>query len=261
VVRLVSGVVLAVVAVAAILWLPSFMLRALVCVVALLAAHEFATVAGIQSQMSRALLSAAVVVTCWLASGGAFPRAEILVVAALAWVAVEVLFLGRAVSVAGAGLVAPVYIGIPLGMLAAVRELGGWRAAMLVLATVVVSDTAQYYSGRALGRRPLAPSISPKKTIEGALGGVVAGTLLMATAGRAVFPSSQPFVLVLLGAAVVVLGICGDLFESRLKRAANMKDSSSLIPGHGGVLDRVDALLFVAPAFYLFLRLSGGPTA
>jgi phosphatidate cytidylyltransferase len=162
--------------------------------------------------------------------------------------------------VAGVSLLAPVYLGVPLGMLAAVRELGGWRAAMLMLAMVVVSDTTQYYSGRAFGRRPLAPSISPKKTVEGAIGGLLAGIVLMATAGPVVFPASPPLGLALLGAAVVVLGICGDLFESRLKRAANMKDSSALIPGHGGVLDRVDALLFVAPAFYLFLRLPGGTT-
>jgi phosphatidate cytidylyltransferase len=260
-VRLLSGVVLAAFAVAAILWLPALMLRLLVCAVAMLGAWEYAAVAGIHEPVSKGLLSAAVVAACWLGSGVTLPRADVLVAAALAWVALEVLVLGRDISLAGAGLVAPVYIGVPLGMLVAVREMGGWRAAMLVMATVVVSDTAQYYSGRALGRRPLAPSISPKKTVEGALGGLLAGTVLMATTGRMVFASRDPLVLALVGAGVVVLGICGDLFESRLKRAANLKDSSALIPGHGGVLDRVDALLFVAPAFYFFLRLSAGPTA
>jgi phosphatidate cytidylyltransferase len=259
-VRVVSGLVLAVLAVAAILWLPAFALRALVCGVALLAAREYAAIAGAHDPVSRHLLSIAVVVTCWLSSGVTFPRADLLLAAALAWVAIEVLAFGRAASVAGVSLLAPVYLGVPLGMLAAVRELGGWRAAMLMLAMVVVSDTTQYYSGRAFGHRPLAPSISPKKTVEGAIGGLLAGIVLMATAGPVVFPASPPLGLALLGAAVVVLGICGDLFESRLKRAANMKDSSALIPGHGGVLDRVDALLFVAPAFYLFLRLPGGTT-
>ena len=259
--RLVSGLVLAVMAVAVILWVPALPLRALVCAVAVLAAREYAAVAGIHDPVSRHLLSAVVAVTCWLASGVTFPSADLLLAGALAWVAVDVLVLGRAVAVAGAGLVAPLYIGVPMGMLAAVRELGGWRVAMLMLAMVVVSDTAQYYSGRAFGRRPLAPSISPKKTVEGALGGLVAVTVLMATAGRVVFQSRSVLVLVTLGAVFVALGICGDLFESRLKRAANMKDSSALIPGHGGVLDRVDALLFVAPAFYLFLRFSARPTA
>jgi phosphatidate cytidylyltransferase len=104
-----------------------------------------------------------------------------------------------------------------------------------------------------LGRRPLAPSISPKKTQEGAVGGVVFGTLFMTLVGRLFLPLSTSS-LVLLGVLVVVAGICGDLFESRLKRASAVKDSSSLIPGHGGVLDRIDALLFAAPVFYFYLQ-------
>jgi len=127
-------------------------------------------------------------------------------------------------------------------------------ATLLLIATVVVSDTAQYYSGRALGRRPLAPAISPKKTIEGAVGGLVAASVFMTFAGARVFPVARPVSLFLLGVAIVVLGIGGDLFESRLKRVAGIKDSSSLIPGHGGVLDRIDALLFATPAYYLYLQ-------
>jgi hypothetical protein len=113
-----------------------------------------------------------------------------------------------------------------------------------------MSDSAQYYTGRAFGRRPLAPSISPKKTIEGAIGGVVFGIVFMMLAASILLPQVPLLVRGLLGAAVVALGIVGDLFESRLKRLAGTKDSSSLIPGHGGVLDRIDALLFATPAFY-----------
>jgi phosphatidate cytidylyltransferase len=143
---------------------------------------------------------------------------------------------------------------MPLGMLVAVHALLGWRATLLLLGTVVVSDSAQYYSGRLLGRRPLAPSISPKKTIEGAIGGVIFGTVFMVLAGARVLPSSTLAPLIGLGIFVVLVGICGDLFESRLKRTAGIKDSSSLIPGHGGVLDRIDALLFAVVPFYLFVR-------
>ena len=140
-------------------------------------------------------------------------------------------------------------------MLVAMHARTARTATLLLIATVVVSDSAQYYSGRAFGRRPLAPAISPKKTIEGAIGGVVFGTLFMALAGpRRAARRGAACRWRLLGLAVVVLGICGDLFESRLKRAAGVKDSSTLIPGHGGVLDRIDALLFATPAFYLFLR-------
>jgi phosphatidate cytidylyltransferase len=124
----------------------------------------------------------------------------------------------------------------------------------VLLATVVVSDSAQYYTGRLFGRRPLAPAISPKKTIEGAIGGVIFGTAFLTIVGALVLPFSGYGPLIVLGLLIVSLGICGDLFESRLKRTAGMKDSSALIPGHGGVLDRVDALLFAVAPFYLYIR-------
>jgi len=162
----------------------------------------------------------------------------------------------RTIQEAAVDLVAPIYIGAPLGMLVALQTLSGPKATLLLIATIVVSDSAQYYTGRAFGRRPLAPAISPKKTVEGAIGGVVFGALFMAVAMNYVFPLTPVVVRVLLGLVIVFLGIAGDLFESRLKRVAGMKDSSTLIPGHGGVLDRIDALLFAIPVFY-FMVLQG----
>ena len=167
---------------------------------------------------------------------------------------IEVLFRGLAVDRAAARFLAPWYIGMPLGMLAAVQALGGRTATLLLIATVVVSDSAQFYTGRAFGRRPLAPAISPKKTIEGAVGGIVVATIFITLLGPSVFPLAQRASLAALGVAIVVLGICGDLFESRLKRTSGVKDSSTLIPGHGGILDRIDALLFAAPAYYFYLQ-------
>ena len=123
---------------------------------------------------------------------------------------------------------------------------------MTMIGLIVVSDSAQYYTGRAFGRTPLAPAISPKKTREGALGGLVAGTLFVVLVGQRFVAASTP-ALIGLGVGLVIAGICGDLFESRLKRASGVKDSSSIIPGHGGILDRIDALLFAAPVFYFFL--------
>ena len=124
----------------------------------------------------------------------------------------------------------------------------------LLIATVVVSDSAQYYTGRAFGRRRLAPAISPSKTVEGALGGLLFGTLAMTLGGYWVFRGVNLWLLVGTSVAVVALGMAGDLFESLLKRSAGVKDSSDLIPGHGGVLDRIDSWLFAAPVFYLFTR-------
>ena len=125
---------------------------------------------------------------------------------------------------------------------------------MLLIATVAVSDTAQYYTGRTLGRTPLAPLRSPKKTREGALGGAVVAPIFLAVAGSYWLPAFPWYWHASVGLGIVATGITGDLFESMLKRAANMKDSGTLIPGHGGVLDRIDALLFAAPVFYFFLR-------
>ena len=146
------------------------------------------------------------------------------------------------------------YLGLPLGALVGIHIYGGRNAVLLLIATIVVSDTAQYYAGRLMGRRPLAPRLSPKKTIEGAAGGFVAAPIFLYYAVPQLIPFARPLMIALLGIVLVAAGIVGDLFESMLKRAAGFKDSSSLIPGHGGVLDRIDALLFATPVFYLYVR-------
>jgi phosphatidate cytidylyltransferase len=159
-----------------------------------------------------------------------------------------------ALGLAAASVFPMLYIGMPIGAMVALRTLRGREALFLLLLTVMVSDTAQYYTGRAFGRRLLAPAISPKKTIEGAIGGFVFGAVVMAVVGTWWTAGIPVALRALLGVAVVALGIAGDLFESMLKRSAGVKDSSSLIPGHGGVLDRIDALLFAAPVYYVFLK-------
>jgi phosphatidate cytidylyltransferase len=160
----------------------------------------------------------------------------------------------NALATVSASLFPAIYIGLPIGALVAVRAFAGPRVLFLLMLTIMVSDTAQYYTGRAAGRRPLAPAISPKKTVEGAIGGFVFGTALFTGAGAWWVPGMPPAFRVVLGLAVVALGIAGDLFESMLKRSAGVKDSSALIPGHGGILDRIDALLFAAPVYYIVLR-------
>jgi phosphatidate cytidylyltransferase len=146
------------------------------------------------------------------------------------------------------------YLGLPVGALVSLRAHRGREALFLLMLAVMVSDTAQYYTGRAFGRRLLAPAISPKKTVEGAIGGFVFGGALLGIVGRWWLPEVPAALRVALGMTVVALGIAGDLFESMLKRSAGVKDSSALIPGHGGVLDRIDALLFAAPVYYIVLK-------
>lgn len=251
--RVISGVVLAAAALAAILLLPFPALRVVVCAVAALAADEYVRITSGPRGRSRWMVMAAVVYTCWWAAVPAPLSLVLLAIIVILWLAFEVLREGRTVQQAAVDLVAPIYIGAPLGMLVAMQMLSGPKATILLLATIVVSDTAQFYSGRAFGRRPLAPTISPKKTVEGAIGGVILGALFMAVALSILFPVTPVIVRILLGLVIVFLGIAGDLFESKLKRVAGMKDSSALIPGHGGVLDRIDALLFAIPVFYFML--------
>ena len=254
--RLISGAILAGAALAAIRFLPVPALRVVAVALGVLAVQEYVPVAGSATGFSRVLQAGAVGAACVFMSLGFAVDPVWVVVIALAWVGAEVLFLGHTVHQAAVAMFAPIYLGIPLGMLVSIQERLGWQGTLLLLVTIIVSDSAQYYAGRAFGRHPLAPTISPKKTIEGAVGGLVLGTAFMAIAGPRIFPTLLlPWIGV--GAIVVVLGILGDLFESRLKRVAGLKDSSALIPGHGGILDRIDALLFAIPAFYLFLRAAG----
>jgi phosphatidate cytidylyltransferase len=132
-------------------------------------------------------------------------------------------------------------------------ELGA-RFVFLAFAVTWASDTGAYLIGSLFGRRPLLPRVSRSKTWEGALGGVafsaLAGYISSITFARFLHPGWA----VALGAMCSVIGLLGDLFESMLKRDAEIKDTSQIIPGHGGVLDRFDSLLFTVPLIYYFLK-------
>ena len=160
----------------------------------------------------------------------------------------------RTLSSVSTAIFGVLYLALPLGSMVALRLTRGPEVLFLLLVTIMTSDTAQYYGGRLLGRRALAPSISPKKTVEGALIGLVAGTFVVWAVGFWWLNELNAGLRMLLGLTVAGLGIGGDLFESSLKRNANLKDASHLIPGHGGVLDRLDGLLFAAPVYYTVVQ-------
>jgi phosphatidate cytidylyltransferase len=123
-------------------------------------------------------------------------------------------------------------------------------AALLTWAT----DTAAYLCGVAFGRHKLMPSISPKKTVEGAVGGLLGAALVGWICARTFTPFVTPLAGIVLGLAVGAVGQLGDLVESLIKRDVGIKDSAELIPGHGGVLDRFDSLLFTVPVLYYYFR-------
>ncbi len=257
-VRVLSALVLLPIVLGAIWFFTPLQLLVLVEVVLVLTFLEYAALAeAVGVPVLRVASGAAAMAVCAVFAWPGAPAEVPIMVAALALAA---LALGNRspsvvpLSQAAAGLFGAIYVGLPLGSLVGVRIVAGREAVLLLLFTIMASDTAQYYSGRLFGRHLLSPAISPKKTIEGAVGGFVGGTAVMAIVGRYWLPGVPPWLLPWLGVALVGLGIAGDLFESLLKRTAGVKDSSGLIPGHGGMLDRIDALLFAAPAYYILLR-------
>jgi len=146
-----------------------------------------------------------------------------------------------------------IYIPLLLSFLVSIRRApDGMTWIFLLLAIIFAGDISAYYVGSYLGRHKLNPAISPGKTIEGAIGGLV-GNLLVGSIGKIFFlPTLSWGSAVLFFLAVGLAGQVGDLFESEFKRSSKIKDSGGLLPGHGGFLDRIDALLFASPVAYLF---------
>jgi len=122
-------------------------------------------------------------------------------------------------------------------------------------------DAAAYYAGKHFGTRPLAPILSPKKTIEGLIGGIIIAPLIAWGASVWFLPLFTLTDCLVLGIGLTLLGLIGDLSESAFKRQAGAKDSGSLIPGHGGFLDRIDSLLLTVPTFYYYLVVFKGSQA
>lgn len=159
----------------------------------------------------------------------------------------------------GASVAGAFYIGLPMGMLLSIASwhtasdphIGRWMI-VVILAGVIACDTAAFFVGSAMGRHRFFHDISPRKSVEGAVAGFVAATIV--TAILAGVLTHEPFLFdVALGAAIGITAQAGDLAESSLKRAAKEKDASHLIPGHGGMLDRLDSLLCVAPCAFVFV--------
>jgi phosphatidate cytidylyltransferase len=265
--RVISGALLLVGVIGALWFLAPIYLVGIALVVALLAFREYVEIASRAGvHVSKPAGAMAVALACVVVAIPGMPVEAVLVATTLG---LSALALSRTLSrgtaaddtsdalpSAAIAAFAPLYIGVPLGLIAATRWTLGREAALLLILTVAVSDTFQYYSGRMFGRRLLAPVVSPKKTVEGAVGGFVGAVLALAIIGAWWLPQLGITARILLGLAIAGVGIVGDLFESLLKRSVNMKDASSVIPGHGGVLDRIDALLFAGPVFYVFVRYS-----
>jgi len=182
---------------------------------------------------------------------------------ALAWIFASVLALGLALlprarepreawlRLASAGF-GVFYVGALLAALPLLHVLVAPSWAALAIALSFANDTGAYFAGRAFGKHKLAPAISPSKTVEGALGGLLAGLAVVAAWRVWLLPELTLRDCLLVGVPSAIVGPAGDLVESLLKRSAGAKDSGRLVPGHGGILDRIDALLFVGAYVCLY---------
>lgn len=148
------------------------------------------------------------------------------------------------------------YIGLALSYLVLTRGLhDGALLIFFVVSVTWAGDTGAYLVGKSMGRHALAPIISPKKTYEGLAGGLGLACLLAVVARAWFLPGISLIDCLALGVILTLTGLIGDLAESAMKRSAGFKDSGALIPGHGGMLDRLDSLLFTGPAFYYYVTI------
>jgi phosphatidate cytidylyltransferase len=181
------------------------------------------------------------------------------------WIALSSAFAGSALARLGWTVAGAVYCGLATTVLIVLRDGKGAAAVLVVLAAVIATDTGAYFAGRAIGGPKIAPRISPSKTWAGLGGGIVGASLVFAAwlfSDSGMANVRPPAVTALIaagsGVAVAIVAQTGDFFESWMKRRAGVKDSGRLIPGHGGLFDRVDgllAVLFVAGILALIAKL------
>jgi phosphatidate cytidylyltransferase len=228
-------------------------------------AWEWAGFGALRAPAARIAYAAGVAVVLLLAWRWSAepPRLLLLLRAACAWWAIALLWLSSAparhqpilVLVCGLPVLVPAFIALARLQVAASGFATGPQIVLWLVLLVIAADIGAYVVGRRFGRRKLAPRVSPGKTLEGALGGI-AMVALVAWGGAAHFGLPQPAV-VAFGCAVGIFSIIGDLTESMFKRAAGLKDSGALLPGHGGLLDRIDSVTAAAPLYALGLFGSG----
>jgi phosphatidate cytidylyltransferase len=263
--RLLTAAVTVPLALAAVFYLPSVWFFILSAIVLGWAAAEFVRIARVWAPGApiEALPVLVVLSAVFLADlvplhrGGLAPELELYAGALLASVGVGTLVLlaktplPEVFPALGAFAFGVPYFALPIASLYRVHLLDPWLL-FLLLAIVWLGDTAAYYVGSRLGRNKLAATVSPNKTWEGAVAGFATG--LVVTVAWSLWRWGEvDGRLVLVGAATAVSAQIGDLVESMIKRGAGLKDSGDLLPGHGGMLDRMDALLFGSPVFFIGL--------
>lgn len=269
--RVLTALVLLPLLLGAIFGLSSSHLYLAFCVVGVLAAWEWCGFMGVNEAAKRALFTAAMSVVLaglwWLTQGAANAIWPALI--SLFWWCLALVLVIRfpasfprgAWTVARMAPLGLVLIGTTLITVVALHRHanGPWRL-MFMLFIVFAADVGAYLVGRNYGKRKLAPAVSPGKSIEGAIGGLVLVALWAAAAGPYVFQLdslAQFALLIVVSVFTAAVSVIGDLTESLFKRLRGLKDSGTLLPGHGGILDRIDSILAAAPVFYLGVTVLG----
>lgn len=247
--RLIVGLILIGLAMSA-LWAGGFGFWLIVSVMAILMAGEWAGLMQASRRdlrLSQYVLSVPLAILCPLAAGPGF-FALGLIFGAFFFVAIVM----RDARLAAGQL----YVGLPVLALLLLRaHPNGFAVTFWAMALVWACDSGAYFAGRAIGGPKLAPAISPNKTWAGFVGGIAAAMLFTAIFVWANAQIGAGVAMILISPVLAALSQVGDLFESHLKRVAGVKDSGTLLPGHGGILDRLDGLVFAAPVAALFFAL------
>ncbi len=275
--RLLAALVMAPLAIAAVLLLPTPWMAALSAAMFLIGLWEWLKLAEIEDTLSRSmllvvnlLLMVALVWASRSASGGSLVLLQIMVMIGVGWWCLAALWLrhydfasdhdthARVFKLAAATLsVIPAWCALAL---IHASQPHGNRWLLVALMIIWAADSGAYFAGRKFGRTKLSPRISPNKTVEGMVGGIVAGmlvALIAAPLANDAITMKQLLYVAIVAIWTILFSVVGDLFESLLKRHVGAKDSGTLIPGHGGVLDRIDSVLAALPVFALGKLLFG----
>lgn len=266
--RLITGVLLAAFVFAAILWFPEAWFQAFIALCIAIGAWEWSALAGLRNAAARGVYTALFLVAMFALLHVAPELRSLLLAAGALWWLIALLLI--CLYPAGTEAWHRTALLLPLGLIVL---LPGWLALValrgldahvfyivLLIGLIVAADSGAYFSGRAFGKRKLAVHVSPNKTWEGFAGGQLAAcvVLWLTLLARGVELSGAQWLLATLATLVLAsASVVGDLFESMLKRVAGVKDSGTLLPGHGGVLDRLDSLSAALPVYSVLLVMAG----
>ena len=263
--RIRTGIPLAA-GIALVVFAPTFIVGLVVLVLAFIGAQELtAMLAGKEDKTDSTvllpewMLPVAAVLMGLGALGGESGLHATLLISAAGWIIIELVFTPKnelsKFTPLGFGLFGMVWIIWSLAHMTLIKELPDGTALLFYLLFVIsFSDIFAYFGGKRFGKSMLAPTISPKKTWEGSFFGVVGGGIVGAVFGEITMSMFWLYGM-LLAMVLAVVGQFGDLIESKIKRLCNVKDSGKILPGHGGILDRIDGHMLAAPVFYYLLKL------